>query len=92
MIDDSMLVVQAIFKRIGKGEVDLCLGGGVLKPAPKEFWLYIEQRFDKEFFNIKGKNPLMPPEYGAAIMAANTNGFDPVTFFNKLLSEYEKNK
>ena len=92
MIDDSILVVKAIVKRIGKGEVDLCLGGGVLKPAPKKFWSYIEQKCDKEFFNIKVKHPIMPPEYGATIMAANASGYDPVIFFNKLLDEYKKRK
>ncbi len=89
MIDDCILVVKAIIKRIGEGGIDICFGGGVLKPAPKKIWSYMEQIFDKEFLNIKVKYPLMPPEYGAAIMAADACGHDPISLFNKLLQEYK---
>jgi len=92
LIDDIIITTKAIAILLGKEKIDLCIGGGVLKPAPEKFWLYLRQKLDKEFPNIKFQRPVLPPEYGSAIMAAHSYGYDPVLLYDKLLKKYTELK
>jgi len=89
-VSDYILTIKTIIKKIGKKNVDVFLGGGVITKAPREFWAYTSDRF-KDTLDISIKKVLLPPEYGAAIMAGYNCGLDPAEYFNKINNNYKEN-
>lgn len=88
-MDDFLLVIKTMIGKIDDPTCTISLGGGVINQAPQKFWDEFEKRTQESFPRSVLSRPELPPEYGAAVMAAYHLGIDPVTFFRALRENFQ---
>lgn len=89
-IDDYAVTATAMMARTTHPAPDTVFGGGVLTRAPDRFWREIHALIRRSYPQAVVKPPDLPPEYGAAIMAAHGTGLDPGRFFITVLDHYHE--
>ena len=89
-IDDYVLTIKAMIAKTGSDTPDVVFGGGVMTKAPGEFRNILVERIRKDYPRAIVKLPDLPPEFGAAIMAASKAGCEPALFFKKVLNSYRE--
>jgi len=85
-IADYALAARAMIQRTGSDRPAVALGGGQLQSAPEEFWRLLTARIHEHYPWISASAPLLPPEFGAALMAAFHAGGDPAVLFARLVA------
>jgi len=85
-VDEYALAAHAMIEKTGIEDVHVGLGGGVLAGAPDAFWTMFAERVRADHPRAPVKKPGLPPEFGAAIMAASQAGLRPQELFNKVLA------
>lgn len=83
-LDDYALVAKALIAHTGSDAAEIAFGGGVITQAPPRFWNDLAERVRARFPGVTVKSPDLPPEHGAAIMAAFAAGVEPVALFQSL--------
>ncbi len=89
-IDDYILTIKTMITRTNSDTPDVIFGGGVMTKAPKKFMNILVEHIRKSYPGVTVKLPDLPPEIGAAILAAFKVGYEPVAFFHKVLKAYHK--
>jgi N-acetylglucosamine kinase-like BadF-type ATPase len=69
-VEDYALAAKAMVARIGCDDPDVVFGGGVILRGPDQFWALLAEKVRSHCPNARTKRPDLPPEIGAAIMAA----------------------
>ena len=85
-IDDYAQTAAAMVRRTGRDDATASFGGGTIAPAGEKFWQHLAERVAALAPKAKVIRPLLPPEYGAAIMAAFHAGQDAAAFYEKALA------
>lgn len=85
-IEDYAITGKALIRNTGSDVAEMVFGGGVIVQAPQAFWEILAGRIQGRFPRATVKSPELPPEYGAAIMAAFHAGREPAALF-KVLQE-----
>jgi N-acetylglucosamine kinase-like BadF-type ATPase len=80
-LDDYAVTVSTMLALTGQPAPDAILGGGVLRGAPERFWDELRALIRRSFPGSAVKPPDLPPEHGAAIMAAHAEGLGAPTYF-----------
>ncbi|HOF88179.1 MAG TPA: BadF/BadG/BcrA/BcrD ATPase family protein [Armatimonadota bacterium] len=83
-LDEYALVAAALIARTGSDAAEIAFGGGVIQQAPPRCWALLAGRVRARFPRVTVKSPDLPPEHGAAIMAACAAGVEPVSLFQSL--------
>lgn len=83
-LDDYAITAKALVKHTASDSADIAFGGGVLRQAPKAFWEILAERVQRRYPRVTVKTPDLPPEYGAALMAAFHAGIPPAPLFTAL--------
>lgn len=86
--DEYALAAHAMIETIGIEDVHVGLGGGVLAGAPDAFWSMFADRVRADHPRAAVKKPDLPPEFGAAIMAAFQAGIEPQALFRNVLAQH----
>ena len=82
--DDYALTAHAMIARTENPAAEMVFGGGVFQQAPEQFWKRLERDIRARCPEATVKRPQLPPECGAAVMAAFSKGQDARAFFNRL--------
>lgn len=69
-VDDYALAARAMVALIGSDDADVVFGGGVILRGPGQFWDLLADKVRSHCPKARTKRPDLPPEIGAAIMAA----------------------
>jgi N-acetylglucosamine kinase-like BadF-type ATPase len=83
-LEDYAITAKALVRHTGSDAAEIAFGGGVLRQAPQAFWEILAERVQRRYPHATVKSPDLPPEYGAAIMAAFHAGIPPVPLFTTL--------
>lgn len=87
-LDDYALAAHAMIRRIGTRGSDMVFGGGVIQRAPTAFWDALERRITDSFPEVNVHPPCLPPECGAALMAAFNGGEDARAVFSAMAQQH----
>lgn len=81
-IEDYVLMVKIMMDKIRTKKIDVIFSGGLLERAPNSFINLCAEKIQAINPDADVKRPILPPVYGAAVMAAAHAGMDPVKFFD----------
>jgi N-acetylglucosamine kinase-like BadF-type ATPase len=80
-VEDYALAARAMVAWIGSDDTDVVFGGGVILRGPEQFWALLAEEVRSHCPNARTKRPDLPPEVGAAIMAAYEAERQPESWF-----------
>jgi N-acetylglucosamine kinase-like BadF-type ATPase len=89
-LTDYALTGCTMLARTGNPDAEMAFGGGVLRAAPSRFWTLLEARIKTCCPRAVVKQPELPPEHGALVMAAFHEGQDVRSFFSRLSQSLER--
>jgi len=89
-IQDYALTARTMVTRIGDPAADMAFGGGVLRHAPEPFWRRMRQALQAQCPGVAIREPALPPEAGAVVMAAFHAGQDVPRFFECMARHYQE--
>jgi N-acetylglucosamine kinase-like BadF-type ATPase len=92
MTKDLAITAKRMSQLTGASRPPVFFGGGVIANAPEPFWDLLVKCVRKFAPHVRMRRPAMPPELGAAVMAAFRSGKNPVKFFMKGHTCFEKEK
>lgn len=81
---DYVLAAGAMVRRAGGGPAVAVFGGGVIMQAPPEFWDLLSDLMRDACPEATVRQPELPPDAGAAVMAAFCAGREPKAFFRRV--------
>ncbi|MCE5277348.1 MAG: BadF/BadG/BcrA/BcrD ATPase family protein [Planctomycetaceae bacterium] len=88
-IDDYAIAASAMIAQTGRNDAEVAFGGGVIAQAGATFWQRLTQRVHQHKPAASVIRAQLPPECGAAVMAAFAAGIDPKAFFMHLLQSWK---
>lgn len=83
-LEDYILMIKIMINKMNEEEIEVILGGGILKRAPDSFYSLMEEKLKPLKRKMTVKRPEMSPVMGAAVMAGVKAGLNPVDFYRKV--------
>ncbi len=91
-VEDYALAAAGMLRRLGAGPADMVFGGGVMQQAPGEFRRALEERVTASFPDARVHPSLLPPEYGAALMAAFPGGEEYPALYGRTKESHDRRR
>ena len=86
-LEDYARTASAMIRKTACADVDAVFGGGVIAHAPAAVWTALEEKVRARVPAANVRRPALPPEFGAALMAAFLEGMDIGTVFRRMAEE-----
>jgi len=87
-VDDYALAAKAMIEKTGQASPHVVFGGGMIDQSGEQFRSLLAERIKGFNRDVLVKRPDLPPEYGAAIMAAFRTGYEPQDYSTKALKHH----
>jgi len=86
-LDDYALAARTMLARTGSSRPVMVFEGGVIDTAPASFRERLTERVHRHCAGAEVQRAALPPETGAAILAAYAAGHDPTALFDAVCGE-----